>query len=284
MKFEKFESFSQKIEQVGSREQKERDIERKRGIETLNSKIEEDVERLREFLPLTAEGRIDPNSFEEVYSREKIEEDKKWTQAKEEEYKSRGNPEARKKGELREKVTLLILNKFFGPLITVRTAEIDDKKRHSDFLFFDPESGKVICGADSGSPEGPLHQEKKKTIFEKNIGVLPGEGGVKIDYGAILRKRGDKIETILTSLSRLPLFGVYISDNEMEEYLQTLGRQDYSETEKIERKIARNITQNFQEQAATLKKEKLHPRVAEGIESFEKVLNSISKNLENKEQ
>jgi len=196
------------------------EIELDKGIEAINDDLKEIVsERKEEGYEVEENGHIDFLAFKNergrhfgYYSPTLIEEDRKFVERKEKEWKEEKESQKRKgekwyqewlkkerDGELLERYITVIFDEFLGEKFDVlRTSRLDDYKNHVDTLLLDKETGIPLCAFDEvADTSGPRFEKKKEEILKKNL-----EGGVFIKYGYRIEK--GKISP--DSLSNIPVF------------------------------------------------------------------------------
>ncbi len=254
--------------------------ERTRGEGALEAKLEqylkEVAERFRqEGIPVDNSCRLIPESYSTIFSPEEIQKDQEFLKEKKEKYE-RGRGSERKKGSQWELLVTALLNrhsKLFGVGV-VRTAEYDDFFHHVDHLFIDQETGETVCGFDEVSTEeGPTFERKKEKVLKRNLGSLPGEGGVKIKYG--LKYESGK--PVLTPLRRVPIFYIACSPEKIEKFLLEFDPNS-KESSETERELLNHIFGSIKTQCSDLLTfENLHSDVKEKIQRFQELLGRIDK-------
>jgi len=155
--------------------------------EKLKNLIEQISESLREKgVPVDSNCRLDMDSFQEIYSQEKIEDDKRTVREREKKwYRDLPQEGIKKGGEKLEILKTIIFHKFIGEnFIVVRTSTYDDIINKADNLILEKKTGNPVCAYDEAVDVGGQVLEKKKMrILDRNK-----EGGTRLKYGIALKE------------------------------------------------------------------------------------------------
>jgi hypothetical protein len=195
------------------------------GLKIMSDKINNEFKYF-----LSADGSVDSNSSDYLFLDKS--EHRKLVEKKENSFAFEENisvVEWLKKREnvsgiITEKVITLLLHKIVGDkFIIARSSKYDDYKNGIDTLIIDKETGDLICGFD----EMGASLEEVQRVKGKKIEESLDHGGVTVKYGANI-KRGRLIKT---SRKNLPAFFLALSDNDLDNILETVTGDEISSYE-----------------------------------------------------
>lgn len=242
-------------------------------FEVLDNYLEGLAQEFRDLgLPINPENfRLEASEYTKTYSPKDIQEDLEWLETKKQEV---GNEE-KEKAELFEKYICALFNARLGErIMVVRTTEYDDWFRHVDNIAVDRETGRAICTFDEiGVMHGRSYEKKRHKVLERNIGIVPAQGGANVKYGFTFKRTPEgesKVE--LTALKHVPIFYLALNPEDLEravvEFNPSAPPSDF------ERKVLQYFLTSIdgQIQGLMLQEDKLHPQLKDSLLRFKAII------------
>lgn len=161
------------------------------------------------------ECRINPKTFEALYTKEDIERNERAVNGLENKFRVKAGEIAKKqRGEILEMAKTLGFNRhwFGGKFIAVRTAKYDDYVNGVDNLIIGTETFEPLAAVDTST----AYLTKARELVDKI------RGGSLVKYGYGLTEKGAEKK----SYRRLPLFIISFRPEEVEEMLENFAGQE----------------------------------------------------------
>lgn len=278
----------EKFEQQFRRTPEQKPEVKEKPMEKLQGFIKEMSAELRkEGVPVDEKGRINMDSFSDIYPKQVIENDKGIVQDLEEIWdraKISGSRwswilpreqilKQKTLGETWELLTTAILHKILGEdFIVVRSSKYDDARNNIDNIILDRKSGNIVCAFDEiGAVSGRAFEEKQGNVLRKNR----FKGGADLKYGISFKEIGGKRKLKKGLVARIPLFYFASPEETVKKGLESFSRTGISNEEKTILSSFINCLCDENGQIESIKKMPLHPKFRERLEEFEAVLNKF---------
>lgn len=199
----------------------------KKGLEVLASLIEESNENIESLgIQLTADGRIDPEQFTDIYDPDEIRKDQEHVERLEEKFvesdrkKPAQHEEFKKVADLFEQIIPVVFKNAFRAkgFIAIRTAKHDDYNNNVDTLIIHKKTGRIICSIDE------TNSSKERVVSGSKLDMVVSENrkGVQVKYAVKRREDGqfypDNIEG-----GGVPLVYLSISREKVLEFIDDIA-------------------------------------------------------------
>jgi hypothetical protein len=248
---------------------------------------------------LEKDGSVSKDSFNNIYSEEKIKHDENHVRDKQIEfsgaydekvqeiYKKQYNltdetnmkdqvvekwkeeREKSKPAQLEKASTILFYKILKDDYIVARSSTYDDYKNGIDNILVNKKTGEVICAFDEVHGKTKNGEEKRK--MEKTLKSAKN-GGTEIDYG-ITYKNG---KVVKEKINNVPIFYLSIENEGFMELINNISDIDQP-INNVELKFYNEFIDSLKEQAIFLEQQDIPNKIKNKIVSFKKSLESMKK-------
>jgi len=229
-----------------------------------------------EGLPIDLDGRINPEFFKDIYSRQVLEDDRRLVEELlKKEYEGYGDLslaeikkiKAKQLGEQFECLATAIFQKFFSNRFYIlRSSEYDDQINNVDNILIDKESGNIICAFDEVGEiklKDKRFEDKKEQVLNINL----EKEGARLKYGVIF---GPQTKTFTPSrVNHIPIFYLALSPFMVQEGIKNFKEDKDNE---YDQNLYKYFRDSLSAQITELKLRLLHPELLQKIDNFEQTI------------